>query len=108
MTAHFANLFAQNIDASVGFPTWNRRFHSNSFDMYSQEGNTIEIRHSVNHETKGDEFIVQAMVYEYKGCWHGNQIHFGKFNTFADAVFCAETTKLPEGSVSETEVFSLR
>ena len=48
------------------------------------------------------------MIYEYKGCWHGNQMNFGKFNTFADAVFCAETTKLPEGSVSETEVFALR
>ena len=107
MTAHFANLFAENIDVSVSFPTWNRRFKSNSFDTYSQEGNNIEIRHSVNQQTKGDEFIVQAMIYEYKGCWVGNQVNFGKFNTFADAVFCAETTKLPEGSVSQTEAFSL-
>ncbi len=107
MTTHFATLFSQNTDVSVNFLTWNRRFRSNSFDVYSQEGNNIEIRHSVNRDTKLDEFIVQARIYEYKGCWVGNDIRFGKFDTFADAVACAESTKLPENSISQSEAFAL-
>ena len=107
MTVHFANLFAQNIDVSLNFPTWNRRFRSNSFDMYSQEGNNIEIRHSVNRDTKCDEFSVQAMIYEYKGCWVGNQMNFGEFDTFADAVACAECSRLPKDSISQSEAFAL-
>lgn len=107
MTTIFANLFAQNTDVSGDFPTWNRRFQSNSFDVYSQKGNNIQIRHSVNRDTKVDEFIAEAMIYEYKGCWVGNELRFGKFDTFADAVACAENTTLPEGSVSQSEAFAL-
>ena len=106
-TTHFANLFSQNTDVSVDFSTWNRRFQSNSFDVYSQQGNNIEIRHSVNRDTKDDEFIVQAMIYEYKGCWVGNQINFGRFSNFVDAVACAESSKLPEDSISQSEAFAL-
>jgi hypothetical protein len=108
MTVHFANLFAQNTDLAVSFPTWNRRFKSNSFDAYSQAGNNIEVRHCVDRDTKCDVFSVQAMVYEFKGCWVGNQVNFGKFDTFADAVACAESSQLPDGSISETEALSLR
>jgi hypothetical protein len=48
------------------------------------------------------------MVYEFKGCWVGNQVNFGKFATFADAVACAEYSQLPDGSISETEALALR
>lgn len=100
-------LFFQCVDVSVDFPTWNRRFKSNTFDVYSQQGNKIEIRHSLNRDTELDEFIVQAVIYEYKGCWVGHDVRFGKFDTFADAVTCAETTQLPEDSISQTEAFAL-
>lgn len=107
MSTHFVNLFAQNTDVSVNFPTWNRRFRSSVFDTYSSEGNNIEIRHSVNRDTNVDEFFVQAMVYEYKGCWVGNQVNFGKFDNFADAVECAESSTLPQDSISQSEAFAL-
>jgi hypothetical protein len=108
MTIHFANLFAENTDLSVGLPNWNRRFKSNTFDAYSQEGNEIEVRHRVDRNTKCDVFSVQVMVYEYKGCLVGNQINFGEFNTFAEAVACAECSQLPEGSISEDSAIALR
>ena len=106
-TTHFANLFSQNTDVSVDFSTWNRRFHSNSFDVYSQQGNNIEIRHSVNRDTKDDEFIVQAMIYEYKGCWVGNQKSFGTFDNFADAIGCARRVQLSEDTLSEDGYIAL-
>ena len=105
----FTNLFSQNTDVSVNFLTWNRRFKSNSFDVYSQEGNNIEIQHSakLDCDVWKDVFSVQAMIYEYKGCWVGNQIHFGQFNTFEDAVACAECAQLPEDSITKTEAYAL-
>ena len=107
MSVHFANLFSLGTDVSGDFPTWNRRFKSTVFDSYSQEGNHIAIRHRVDRDTKVDVFSVQAMVYEYKGCWHGNQVDFGAFDTFAEAVACAESSQLAEGSISESEAFAL-
>ena len=98
MTVHFANLFAQNTDVSVSFPTWNRSFKSSWFDMYSEQGNEIRIRHSVNRDTKCDEFIVETVVYENKGCLHGKDVRFGKFDTFADAVVCANCSVVPTPS----------
>ena len=108
MTIHFANLFSEGTDLSVGFPTWNRRFKCNQFDKYSHENNNIEVRHNVDHNTKCDVFTVQVMVYEDKGCLVGNQINFGKFDTFADAVACAECSEIPDSSISEDKALALR
>jgi hypothetical protein len=108
MTVHFANLFSQNKNLATEFyPTWKRTFNSNSFDKYSQEGNKVYIKHSVDRDTKLDVFFVEAMIYEYKGCWVGNSKQFGKFSTFADAVDCAESVKLPEDSITQDEYISL-
>jgi hypothetical protein len=95
------SLFSQNIDVSGDFPTWNRRFKSSWFDKYSEQGNKIEIRHDVNRDTKCDEFFVVTTVYQNKGCLHGKDVSFGKFDTFADAVACANCAVIP----TESEVF---
>jgi len=108
MTIHYANLFAQNVDLTEGFVTdFKRTFRSNTFDKYTQNNGKVYIKHSVDRDTKLDVFTVEAMIYEYRGCWVGNQKTFGKFDTFADAVACARSVELPKGSISEDEAYSL-
>jgi hypothetical protein len=106
MTAHFANLFAQNTDLTAEFVTdFKRTFRSNTFDKYTRNDGKVYIKHSVDSNTKGDVFSVEAMIYEYKGCWCGNQKNFGSFNNFADAIACARNVQLPEDSISEDAYF---
>ena len=47
------------------------------------------------------------MIYEYKGCWCGNQKSFGSFNNFADAISCARNVKLSDDTLSEDDALSL-
>ena len=108
MTIHYANLFAQNVDLTEGFVTdFKRTFRSNTFDKYTQNNGKVYIKHGVDRDTKLDVFTVEAMIYEYRGCWVGAQTNFGSFDNFADAVACARSAELPEGSISEDEAYSL-
>jgi hypothetical protein len=108
MTAHFANLFAQNTDLTAEFVTdFARTFRSNTFDKYTRNDGKVYIKHSVDRNTKGDVFSVEAMIYEYKGCWCGNQKSFGSFNNFADAISCARNVKLSDDTLSEDGYLSL-
>ena len=108
MTAHYANLFAQNTDLTAEFVTdFKRTFKSNTFDKYTRNDGKVHIKHGVDRDTKGDVFSVEAMIYEYKGCWHGNQKNFGSFNNFADAIACARNVQLPEDSISQDAALAL-
>ena len=108
MTVHYANLFAQNTDLTAEFVTdFKRTFRSNTFDKYTRNDGKVYIKHSVDRDTKDDVFSVEAMIYEYKGCWSGSQKSFGSFNNFADAISCARNVQLSEDSISEDEALSL-
>ena len=108
MTVHYANLFAQGTDLTAEFITdFTRTFKSNTFDKYTRNDGKVYIKHGVDRDTKGDVFSVEAMIYEYKGCWCGNQKSFGQFDVFADAIACARNVQLPEGSISQDAALAL-
>jgi len=108
MSVHYANLFAQNINLTAeSIADFARTFKSNMFDKYTRYDGKVYIKHSVDSKTKGDVFSVEAVFYEYKGCWCGNQKTFAQFDNFADAIDCARIVELPEGSISEDEALSL-
>jgi len=105
---HFANLFAQSIDLAAGFVTdFKRTFRSNVFDKYTRNDGKVYIKHSVDRNTKLDVFAVEFMIYEYKGCWVGNQKTVASFNNFADAIACARNLQLPEDCISEDEALAV-
>jgi len=52
-------------------------------------------------------FAVEYMIYEYKGCWVGNQKTFATFDNFVDAVSCARNLQLPEDCLSEDDALAL-
>ena len=105
---HFANLFAQSINLATEFATdFTRTFRSNTFDKYTRNDGKVYIKHSVDRDTKVDVFTVEAMIYEYKGCWVGNSKTFGRFATFMDAISCARLVQLPEDCLSEDEALAL-
>ena len=109
MTVHYANLFAQNTDLTAEFVTdFSRTFKSNTFDKYTRNSDkNVYVKHTVDSNTKGDVFSVEAMIYEYKGCWVGNQKNFGTFDNFADAISCARNVQLPQDSISEDAALAL-
>ena len=101
-------LFQKNINLTGDFITdFKRTFKSNTFDKYTRNDGKVYIKHSVDTNTKGDVFSVEAMIYEYKGCWVGNQKNFGSFNNFADAIACARNVQLSEDTLSEDGYLSL-
>ena len=108
MTPHYANLFAQNTDLTAEFVTdFSRTFKSSMFDKYTRNDGKVYIKHSVDRNFKNDVFSVEAMIYEYKGCWHGNQKNFGSFDNFADAISCARNVQLSEDTLSEDGYLAL-
>jgi hypothetical protein len=108
MTVHYANLFAQNTDLTAEFVTdFKRTFKSSTFDTYTRNDGKVYIKHSLDRNYKNDVFSVEAMIYEYKGCWVGNQKNFGSFNNFADAISCARNVQLPQDSISEDAALAL-
>jgi hypothetical protein len=107
MTAHYVNLFAKCIDLAADYSDFSLTFKCNSFDKYTRQDGKVYIKHGVDSKTFLDVFTVQAMIYEYKGCWHGNSMNFGSFDNFADAIDCARNAELPEGSISEDAALSL-
>ena len=105
---HYANLFAKSINLAAEFTTdFTRTFRSNTFDKYTRKDGKVYIKHSVDRNTKLDVFSVEMMIYEYKGCWCGNQKTFAQFATFMDAVDCARVIELPEDCISEDEALAL-
>ena len=105
---HFANLFAQNINLADEFITdFTRTFRSNVFDKYTRNDGKVYIKHSVDRDTKVDVFAVEYMIYEYKGCWVGNQKKVATFDVFADAIACARNVQLPEDCISEDDALTL-
>ena len=105
---HFANLFSQNINLVDGFITdFTRTFRSNVFDKYTRNDGKVYIKHSVDRDTKVDVFAVEYMIYEYKGCWVGNQKTVASFDVFADAIACARNVQLPEDCISEDDALAL-
>jgi len=105
---HFANLFAQNINlADEFFTDFTRTFRSNVFDKYTRNDGKVYIKHSVDRDTKVDVFAVEYMIYEYKGCWVGNQKTVASFDVFADAIACARNVQLPEDCISEDDALTL-
>jgi len=105
---HFANLFAQNINLADEFITdFTRTFRSNVFDKYTRNDGKVYIKHSVDRDTKVDVFAVEYMIYEYKGCWVGNQKTVASFDVFADAIACARNVQLPEDCISEDDALTL-
>ena len=108
MTVHYANLFAQNTDLTAEFVTdFKRTFKSSMFDKYTRNDGKVYIKHGVDRDTKVDVFSVEAMIYEYKGCWVGNQKNFGSFDNFADAIACARNVQLPQDSISQDAALAL-
>ncbi len=108
MTAHFANLFAQNTDLTAEFVTdFKRTFACSVFDKYTRNDGKVYIKHSVDRNFKNDVFSVEAMIYEYKGCWVGSQKSFGSFDNFADAIGCARNVQLSEDTLSEEGYLAL-
>jgi hypothetical protein len=102
------NLFAQNTDLTAEFITdFKRTFKSNSFDKYTRNDGKVYVKHSVDRNTKEDVFTVEAMIYEYKGCWSGTQKTFGQFDVFIDAIACARSVELPEDCISEDSALAL-
>ena len=105
---HFANLFSQNINLVDGFITdFTRTFRSNVFDKYTRNDGKVYIKHSVDRDTKVDVFAVEYMIYEYKGCWVGNQKKVATFDVFADAIACARNVQLPKDCISEDDALTL-
>ena len=105
---HFANLFAQNINLVDEFFTdFTRTFTSNVFDKDTRNDGKVYIKRSVDRDTKVDVFAVEYMIYEYKGCWVGNQKTVASFDVFADAIACARNVQLPEDCISEDDALTL-
>ena len=105
---HFANLFSQSINLTDEFVTdFTRTFTSNVFDKYTRKDGKVYIKHSVDRNTYGDVFAVEFMIYEYKGCWVGNQKTVATFNNFDDAIACARNVQLPEDCLSEDDALTL-
>ena len=105
---HFANLFSQNTDLTAGFVTdFKRTFRSNVFDKYTRNDGKVYIKHSVDRNTYQDVFAVEYMIYEYKGCWVGNQKTVATFDVFADAIACARNVQLPKDCLSEDDALAL-
>lgn len=101
-------LFQKNINLTGDFITdFKRTFKSNTFDTYTRNDGKVYIKHGVDRDFKNDVFSVEAMIYEYKGCWCGNQKNFGTFDNFADAVACARNVQLSEDTLSEDGYLSL-
>ena len=101
-------LFHKNINLTGDFITdFNRTFKSSTFDIYTRNDGKVYIKHGVDRNFKNDVFTVEAMIYEYKGCWVGNQKNFGSFDNFADAVACARNVQLSEDSITQNEAFAL-
>ena len=105
---HFANLFSQSINLTDEFSTdFTRTFTSNVFDKYTRKDGKVYIKHSVDRNTYQDVFAVEYMIYEYKGCWVGNQKKVATFNNFADAIACARNVQLPKDCLSEDDALTL-
>ena len=105
---HYANLFSQNTNLATGFVTdFTRTFTSNVFDKYTRKDGKVYIKHSVDRNTYQDVFAVEYMIYEYKGCWVGNQKTVATFNNFDDAIACARNVQLPEDCLSEDDALTL-
>ena len=101
-------LFQKSINLTGDFITdFTRTFKSSMFDKYTRNDGKVYIKHSVDRNFKNDVFSVEAMIYEYKGCWVGNQKNFGSFDNFADAVACARNVQLSEDTLSEGGYLSL-
>ena len=99
-------LFHKSINLTGDFITdFKLTFKSSIFDKYTRNDWKVYIKHSVDRDFKNDVFSVEAMIYEYKGCWVGNQKNFGSFDNFADAVACARNVQLSEDSISEDAYF---
>ena len=108
MTVHYANLFSKSINLTGDFILdFKRTFKSNTFDKYTRNDGKVYIKHGVDRDTKLDVFSVEAMIYEYKGCWVGNQKNFGSFHNFADAISCARSVQLSEHTLSEDGYLAL-
>ena len=105
---HYANLFSQNINLASEFVTdFTRTFTSNGFDKYTRNDGKVYIKHSVDRNTYQDVFAVEYMIYEYKGCWVGNQKKVATFDVFADAIACARNVQLPKDCLSEDGALTL-
>ena len=105
---HFTNLFSQNINLVTEFVTdFTRTFTSNVFDKYTRNDGKVYIKHSVDRNTYQDVFTVEYMIYEYKGCWVGNQKTVASFDVFADAIACARNVQLPKDCISEDDALTL-
>ena len=105
---HFTNLFSQNINLVTEFFTdFTRTFTSNVFDKYTRNDGKVYIKHSVDRNTYQDVFTVEYMIYEYKGCWVGNQKTVATFDVFANAIGCARNVQLPKDCLSEDNVLTL-
>jgi hypothetical protein len=101
-------LFQKSINLTGDFITdFTRTFKSSIFDKYTRNDGKVYIKHSVDRNFKNDVFTVEAMIYEYKGCWCGNQKSFGTFDNFADAISCARNVNLSEDTLSEDGYLSL-
>jgi len=107
MTIHYTNLFSQTVDLAADYSDFALTFKCSTFDKYTHQDGKVYIMHGVDSKTFLDVFTVEAMIYEYKGCWHGNSMNFGSFDNFADAVTCARNAQLPEVSISEDAALSL-
>lgn len=101
-------LFHKSINLTGDFVTdFKRTFTSSVFDKYTRNDGKVYIKHSVDRNFKNDVFTVEAMIYEYKGCWVGNQKNFGSFDNFADAVSCARNVQMSEDTLSEDGYLAL-
>ena len=101
-------LFHKSINLTEDFITdFTLTFKSSMFDKYTRNDGKVYIKHSVDRNFKNDVFSVEAMIYEYKGCWVGNQKNFGSFHNFADAISCARKVQLPQDSISEDAALAL-
>ena len=80
-------LFYKNTDLSVDYAEITKGFTSNTFDCYDVTTNGVRIKHQLSNEV--DCFYVEAMQYEYNGCYVGTQVNYGKYNNFEDAATCA-------------------
>jgi hypothetical protein len=80
-------LFYKNADLSSDYAEITRRFTSNTFDYYDIMNSSVRIKHQPSDGI--DCFYVEAMQYEYKGCYVGTQVNYGKYDNFEDAATCA-------------------
>ena len=80
-------LFYKNTDLSADYAEITKGFTSNSFDCYDIMNSSVRIKHQLSNEV--DCFYVEAMQYEYNGCYVGTQVNYGKYDNFEDAASCA-------------------